>query len=303
MDQALDLVVIGAQKSGSTHLARCLGEHPDLYMVAHEVPYFQDPYYANSSPSSLTMALGSSGSRLAIKRPDYLTAAEVPDRLASHSPHTRVVAVLRDPVRRLVSAVYWYMQFGDLPLLDLNRTLRMLLDQEVILGFPRSGELLPGSDYGTALRQWQKSFPLDQIDVYSTPDLAQQRTYDHLFEELGIEPFSPPSLTSKTNEGIYDRRRLALLRQRRAFLFDWPDSGVYVSRSPRRQAGWRYPIAGVLKAFDQVFLAPFFRRCQEELQPEVRARLVERYRPQVQMVHEDFGVSLHVDRTGATTHE
>lgn len=294
MRRSLDLVVIGAQKGGSSHLARCLGEHPQIHMVPHEVPYFQDPYFGNSDRSSLETALQSPALRTAIKRPDYLTAPEVPERLAAHSSDVRVVAVLREPIDRLISAVYWYMQFGDLPLLDLNRTLRMLLDQEVIVGYPRAGELLAGSDYGTGLRCWQKSLPRDQIEVFTTKDLALPVTYNTLFETLGLEAFSPPSLSVRTNEGVYDTRRLAVLRYRRRFLFDWPDTGMYVPEDPRKKAGWRYPIAGGVRAVDRLVLARFFRRGKEELEPNVRDRLAQRYGPQMMMVKEDFGVQLPV---------
>ena len=42
----LDVVVVGAQKAGSTHLADLLGRHAGVRMCPDEVPIFEDPFYA-----------------------------------------------------------------------------------------------------------------------------------------------------------------------------------------------------------------------------------------------------------------
>ena len=41
----LDFFVIGTQKGGSTFLLNCLREHPDIYMPATEVSFFEDAFY------------------------------------------------------------------------------------------------------------------------------------------------------------------------------------------------------------------------------------------------------------------
>ncbi len=125
----VDFAIIGGQRAGSSHLAGLLADHPELYVVAGEVPYFEDPFYEASSRAELERAVAPAGARWrGIHRPELLTRAECAGRLVDHNPQVRVVAVLRNPVDRAVSAHAWYAQFGLVPLEPVADGLRRLLD-------------------------------------------------------------------------------------------------------------------------------------------------------------------------------
>jgi len=48
----LDFLIIGAQKSATTFIHRCLLEHPSVFMPPGEISFFEDPDYLNLDSSS-----------------------------------------------------------------------------------------------------------------------------------------------------------------------------------------------------------------------------------------------------------
>src|SRR5690349_7622089 len=147
---AFELVVVGAQKGGSTYLAALLGDHPDIYVCPDEVPYFEDPYFGKSKRKELERALAPAheGQKRGIHRPDYLAHPEVPDRIMAEAPNAGIVAVLRDPVDRAISAYFWYVQFGLLPLVGIDEGMNRLLDGWTNPRYPHASEVLDYGDYG-----------------------------------------------------------------------------------------------------------------------------------------------------------
>jgi hypothetical protein len=297
----LDVLVAGAQKAGSSHIARCIGEHPEIHMVDHEVPYFEDPYFSNTSPQALDAALASTAKRTGIKRPEYLIDDEVPARVARHSPSAVVVVSLRDPIERLRSAYYWYVQFGLVEPRGLNRTVRSALDGQT--NEPAVEDLLRSGCYGSALRRWGEFFPPEQMIVVTDHQAQCADTYRAIFSRIGVaDSFVPKSLTTRTNRGVYDRRRLHFLRLRRRFLFDWRDTDIYRPTSPRIQAGWRFPIAASMRVVDNVLLSRVFNAPAERFDPDLLSRLHHYYAPEMVMVSHDFGITVPV-QVKETAHE
>jgi hypothetical protein len=299
---AIDVAIIGAQKAGSTHLATCLGEHPQIHIVDHEVPYFQNPFFTNSKQASLDKALATDRPVRGLKRPDYLAAPEVPERLQSHSPDVLTLCVLRDPIARVVSAYYWYMQLGLLPLQPLNDGMGHLLDQtSAFNSYPRSHEILDNSMYGTHLRRWTSIFPSEQIQVVAASQLGDASLYNDLFGKLDVPAVEVPSIGNRTNDGVFDSRRIRFLGLRRRFVFDWDDSDVYLARSPRWRTGLRSPIGIGLGMIDRGLLSRVFTREPDALDSVLVMRLSELFEPQLEMVEQDFGLALPLGGQDPTT--
>jgi len=102
-----DYIIIGAHKSASTFVHKCLMEHPDIYMPKDEIPFFEIPDYESSSLSELEKYFkGRKEKRFGIKRPSYIGKPEVPARISNDLPDAKLIAVLRDPVDRAVSSYY-----------------------------------------------------------------------------------------------------------------------------------------------------------------------------------------------------
>ena len=120
-----NFVIIGAQKSASTFLQVCLSEHPDVFMPPGETPFFESPDYENSDISRLESLFNNrSESKLGIKRPSYIGKPEVPKRIEYHLPDAKLIAVLRNPIDRAVSAYFHYINNGFIPCINLEKGAR-----------------------------------------------------------------------------------------------------------------------------------------------------------------------------------
>src|SRR5712691_8988709 len=105
---ALDFVVIGAQKGGTTTLFEHLRGHPELCLPADkEAPFFNRPelyshgvehlfstYFPQPLPTDRL---------LGTVTPQYMCIAGCAQRLAVAFPECRLVVILRDPVERAYS--------------------------------------------------------------------------------------------------------------------------------------------------------------------------------------------------------
>jgi hypothetical protein len=267
--------IVGAQKAGSTDLAASLAQHPDVFLPPDEVPYFEDPFFAASDPAELGRALepGRGRRHLGIKRPDYLGRPECAGHLADTVPDLRVLACLRDPVDRAVSAYYWYVKNRMLPLAPADEGLARLLDGDLAPGHPHAAEVLDYGRYAHHLRRYLDRFPAEQVHVTLYEELrAGPDALAAVHRFLGV-PAHAPTPDTATNPGVSDLRRLRWLRAGDRFRFDWDDEERYTWR-PRRR---RRPLAAVphlaVVGVDRVVLARLLGDERPPLVDEVRTRL------------------------------
>ena len=254
----LDFVVVGAQRCATTHLNACLRSHPEIFMCRDEVPYFEHPFFERSAPTALAAALGgaTAAQRRGIQRPDYLARPECAGNIQSVAPDARILAVLRDPVARAVSAYHWYLQFGLLPLVPLDDGIERLLDGWTDSAHPRAHEIIDLGFYGRHLQRYLDAFGAHRVLVLLGDDLQEPATFPRLFRFLGVDEHHHPRTADRpTNAGTYDLRRLRVLRARRRLAWSWDGVSEYTYR-PRRL---RRPVASLVSAavvgFDRVVLA------------------------------------------------
>ena len=106
---ALDLMIAGAQKSGTSSLLSWLGTHPRI--LAQKRPEmtwftdddgpaggFSDEFYFDANPGNC-LRLG--------KLAGLMYSDQGLDRLVAHSPEVATIVVLRDPVERAYAS-FWF---------------------------------------------------------------------------------------------------------------------------------------------------------------------------------------------------
>lgn len=195
-----DFLIIGAQKSGTSWLRAQLGQHPDIFMVPHEVHFFDKEYNFARGVEWYASHFAGAGTRLAgEKTPEYLWAGgrpigghlpDVHERLHGLLPDAKLIAVLRDPVRRAVSALHHVIRHGGISPrhsmddLLLGRKRHLLADQTV----------LDKGLYAEQLRAYMDLFPPEQMlvlvfeeDVVAEPRAALRRTCRFLGVDPGFE--------------------------------------------------------------------------------------------------------------------
>ena len=117
-DASVDLIVIGAQKCGTTALYRYLSEHPDIEMpTTKELNYFtsigtQQPSF-ETYRSLFPKRIGRNQQFSSVDiSPSYLLDAPTAAKNIQHLfPSAKLVVVLREPVKRAISSWFMYKKY------------------------------------------------------------------------------------------------------------------------------------------------------------------------------------------------
>lgn len=275
--RAPDFLIIGAQRSASSYLHHCLREHPQLFLPRDEVVYFEDPQYEQRDAAYLSrlFATAAPTQRCGFKRPELLSRPECPERISRELPDARLVAVLREPISRTVSAYFHYMRAGVLPLAPLNVGIRRILEGELDAEFPKAREVVDYSRYGEHLSRYYQLFRPSSILVLLDEDFRQDAlaTLETVHSFLGVRPdFVPSMVTERANSGVYSLPRLRLLRAGSRFVYRYRRGSRYVDL----RDNWRTRSAyGAVRWADRAALAPLYGNAAPELAHDVRAELTE----------------------------
>jgi hypothetical protein len=212
-------VIIGAMRSGTTTLARALGEHPQVYMApAKEIHYF-DRHFSRGLGWYEQHFAGADG-RTAVGEatPAYLFEDVVPPRMVGTLPDARLIAILRDPVERAYSHYWLERGLGREPLgfreaLEAEPA-RMSADG----ASPRINQAYLGcSTYLPQLRRFCEHYPRQALLVLVLEDFAQDpgRTYGAVCRFLGLEEGFVPLEVGEQLNAYREYRSLWLRRAMR----------------------------------------------------------------------------------------
>lgn len=299
-----DFVVIGAQKSGSTFLARRLAEHPDVYIPRAEVRFFEDPEYGEGNPDRLAALFRNAGQVKArgIKRPGYLARPEVAPRIRALLPQARLIAVLRDPVQRAVSGYFHLMRTGFLPIRPLETGLTAILDGAPG-EHPRSSEVLDFGFYHRHLSHYLELFDASQLLVILLDDLRAEpeRTMHQVYRFIGVDDHDPSGRAGGVevtrNTGVYSPWRLRMLALANPLRYEYDAGGT--RRRPRRAIRTPARLAArAIETLDRRLLAPLLERGAPRPDPRLRQRLFELYAQDIDRLESMLGRSLDAWRPG-----
>ncbi len=283
----LDFVVIGAQKGGTTQLARGIGQHPDIWMPNGEVPVFRDPVFSAAKMVALEGSLceHSDKQMRGIKCPDYFARPEVPERLNGLGRRPKLLLCLRDPVARAVSAYFWHVRWGLLPVEDPGVGLTKVLDGAYRESSPSAADILDWGLYGRHLTTYLRYFSLNDIHILFNDELREHpsASFRSIFRFLGVDnlDFRPPYQMRSINKGVYDRRRLRFLNLRNRYILSWNADKTYTSLArPSAMAPriFSWTVAGI----DRILLSQLFRADASVVPADVTNRLREYYRSDIE---------------------
>jgi hypothetical protein len=285
-----EFLIIGAQKSASTYVHSLLRAHPDVCMPSEEVRFFEDPEFGDGDTRAISALFRGSECKLrGIKRPDYLARAEVPARIRKVIPDAKLIAVLREPVARLISAYHHYIKLGLLPAIPFAEGIARLLKGETF-GSPRAWEILEYGRYGTHLVRYLELFPADQLFVVLQEDLRSDPagTVSALHNFLGIENLPYAKRVSKDNPGLYNMHRLRFLRLRNRFMYDYTSA---TQKLVEKKGPFRYLLAGGITFIDRRILSRLYVNRMPTLDPSVRRVLRDFYEPETERLERILGRS------------
>ena len=192
-----NFLIIGAQKAGTTWLARCLGEHPDVFIPEIKEIYYFDRHYdkgqawyeAYFEPWSGEKAVGEG-------TVGYILSTNAPGRIhATLGREVKLIASLRHPVERAYSAYRMFLSRGRIP---YNMDFRTFVRDDVRTSRRQS-------TYTPQLERYLSLFARDHLLVLIYEEIYQdtQKALDTCAVYLGVEPgFTPPSVRNRVNNSI-----------------------------------------------------------------------------------------------------
>ncbi len=201
-----NVIIIGAQKCGTTSLHYYLDQHPDISMTKEkELDFFVTEknwnkgfdWYRHHFAGMKTRIRGESSPAYT----HFPVHKDVPERIAKHIPDVKLIYMVRDPVARVISNwIHLYAaELTDKPLVE------MLRDPKNIL--------ITRSRYYWQLEFFLQYFNRSQILVITQESLNYDRanTLHCVFEFLGVDAnFTSPAFAKTKHESSTKRRKTRL---------------------------------------------------------------------------------------------
>lgn len=279
-----NFLVIGAARSGTTSLYHYLRAHPEIFMspvkepnffafegerfdIQHEAPGWRhwvrqstsnpEEYRALFRDVKVQKAIGEAS-------PSYMRSPGAAERIRRALPDARLIAILRDPAERAYANYMGRLRDGTERAPDPHDAIMDALGgrgpdwrREIYIDLGL---------YHERLRPFYERFDRDRIRVVLFDDFVRDRhaVLRELFSFLGVDPAFEPDTSIVYNSS--GRIVNPLLR------FAWTNSNALRARvqpwlpRPVREAGWFLVQRNLVRP---------------PLPPDLRAALVERYRPDI----------------------
>jgi hypothetical protein len=191
------LLVIGAQRSGTTYLHHVLDQHPEITMARPAAPepkvflsdalvergarWYQESYFAHATDERL----------LGEKSTSYLEDPAASARVAQMLDAPLILAVLRDPVSRAVSN-WRFSTDNGYETRPLDEALRSNLDGDRDWD-PRATSVSPYAylqrgRYASYLEPWLERFGADVHVMFFEELTADDAAVRRLYADLGVDP-------------------------------------------------------------------------------------------------------------------
>ncbi|TML05835.1 MAG: sulfotransferase domain-containing protein [Actinobacteria bacterium] len=259
-----NLLIIGAQKCGTTSLHAYLDLHPDVHMAAEkELDFFIAEGAWRNGPDWYAARFRDAAPVRGEASPNY-TAWPVwdgiPERAASVVPGARLVYLVRDPVERIESH-YLQRRLQDGERGDIDAVIGDIDDPQNLF--------VARSRYATQLERWLEHFAQQQVLVVSAEELRDNReaTVAAVLAHVGLHDPIEPELLAAEHHRSGDKAELAFA-------------------AARLRAS---PVGRALEAIPPRVRAPVTRRVRaalsqpvdrQELPPLLRERLCELLAPE-----------------------
>ena len=190
-----NLVVIGAQKCGTSGLHYQLSLHPQIWMSRpKELNYFIEERNWSRGQDWYRSRFDARAKVRGESSPNYTAYPQhlgVPERMRSVLPDAKLVYVVRDPLDRI--AAHWVHNYAKRRERgDLTATLTHANSSYVVR-----------SQYHMQLQRFLAHYPLEQILVLEQEELrsAPEETLRRVFEFIGVDPgFSHPHFGAQRHE-------------------------------------------------------------------------------------------------------
>ncbi len=211
-NQKINFIGIGAAKSGSTWLAECFKEHPEILFSSQksekELYFFSTSFgkgMIKQRPSNFKKGL--SWYHDQFPKPQkgkvrgefcnaYLTDENAAQRIKEYNPNIKLLVILRDPAKMMYSLYWWLKGSVDI---DAAPTFEE---------FVKNGKYLYKGKYAKYLKRYFDIFKEEQTKVFLLRDVKNnpEKVVKELYNFLEVDSsFKPSILGKRVNESIAHR--------------------------------------------------------------------------------------------------
>jgi hypothetical protein len=191
----INFLGIGARRSGTSWIFRCIEEHPEVCTSRiKEVPFFEQDIFFEKGPGYYAHFYShcKEGTVRGDFNPNYLSSPPAPQRIKGMFPEAKLIASLRNPIEGLYSMYH----FGKFRGKFSYTSFETFLEQEPAYIEERM--------YGKHLQHFLAYFPKEQLlvvlyeDIERNPEAFMQRIYAF----IGVDPyFVAKSTHERVNAG------------------------------------------------------------------------------------------------------
>jgi hypothetical protein len=295
-----NFLIIGAQKSGSTFFLNCLSEHPEVFMPPGEVRFFEDPEYHRSTIQDLEKLFRNVAHKKAcgIKRPGYLARPECPERIHQHIPDAKLVAILRNPIERAISAYFHLMKCGFIPVRPLEEGLTNIVNGEYKRDYPKSDEIVEFGFYYQHLTRYLNFFEKSQMLIltFDTIRVDALGAIQQAYQFIGVSDNYVPRLLQlrngrSTNAGMYSIARLYVNSWRNLFMYTYNEDRT--RRYPKQQLSFiDRVVSKAVLSVDSLILSQVCKGSKSGLSVELSSRLCSIYEKDIEQLEHLLGRDL-----------
>lgn len=273
----LDFFIMGTEKGGSTYLLQCVREHPAIFMPDQEISFFEDAFYNENDLTDFERNFVDSGSAtlLGVKRPSMLGHAQFGTRLHRAYPDARLIAILRHPIDRALSAYTHHRSIGTIPNQDAERFLTRMLEGP-LPGYPRANTVLELGLYEQALRRVEEHYPRDRMCLLTLDDVKKddRSALRRVFQFLDVDPdYEPRASRKQPMRAPYSPIISNYRRFTTNLLHDRTNDGFLI----RRETPLLAPVHFVSAVGNRLLEKLLPEGSKPQISPELRSRLVDYY--------------------------
>lgn len=282
-----DFIIIGAQKSASSFVQNCLSEHPDIYMPKGESSCFESPDFENGAMDELFETLAKQTEPVSgIKRPNIIGTLDAVERINRFCPQSKVIAVLRKPIERLVSSYYHRINYGFLPPINIEEGVIKLLDDPGFRkAYPRGKEIFEFGLYHKYLSRFHKQLKDSRLLTFLHEDLkeAPSASIRRCFQFLEVDDtYAPKCMQLRPQKVTYNLQRLGFLQRRIPYCYAYNEDKTRLYR--RKMGLWARSYVKGLLAIDRYLLALIHKSEKPALSSTLSSRLNDIYREDIEQL-------------------
>lgn len=207
----IEVMIVGAQKAGTSSLFAYLGEHPALVPnLPPEFPWFnRDDEYAQGFEwaRKLYFPRAPKDAVLIAKHSLLMQRSHRIERLYRHNPSCQIVVLLREPVARAYSAYLWARMSGFERAATFEEALAASVSAYRQPAHREMCNYLENGQYAESVERLWAVFPKSSVHVLFTTELIADAVgaCQTIFSAAGVDDAFAPSTGERHNDAAAAR--------------------------------------------------------------------------------------------------